>query len=253
MIELRLPNINASTERGQLEQIRAYLYQMAEQLQFAFNNADSSSSNVVMYSSATKGGTNTPSTEDAQKTFNSIKPLIIKSADIVSAYYEEIDNLLKLSSEYVAQSDFGTYTESTTNAISANSDSITQHLTRISTIESNVEGINDAIKTQNSYIKSGFVGTTLDDTGLATESAPGIEIGDHQTLEDGTITATVKKYARFTAYGLELFGDSLEHPVAYIKQHKLYIRDAEFIGKVVFGAFRIDTSKGFNLKYIGRG
>ncbi len=258
MINLRLPNITAPTERGQLEQMRSYLYQMAEELQFAFDNANSSSSNVVMSTSSTKGSANAISIEEAQDTFNSIKSLIIKSADIVKAYYEEIDSLLKLSGDYVAQSDFGTYKETTTNAISANSDSITQHITRIETIESGVEGVKNTIKTQNSYINYGAVGTTLDDTGLATYNAPGIEIGDHQTLDDGTITATNRKYARFTAYGLELFGDSLDSPVAYIKQYKLYITNlstanAEITGTLTLGAFRVDTSKGFNLKYIGRG
>ena len=251
-INLRLPNITAPTEKGQLEQMQRFLYQMVEQLQFAFDNADSSSTDVVMPTSATKGGTDAETIKKAQDTFNSIKSLIIKSADIVKAYYEEIDSLLKLNGEYVAQSDFGAYAEKTEQKISANSDNITQYITRIETIESSVEGIRDTIKTQNSYIHYGAVGTTLDDTGLANETAPGIEIGDHQTLNDGTVT-TNKKYARFTAYGLELFGDSLDHPVAYVKQDKLYIRDAEFIGKVIFGTFQLDTTKGFNLKYIGRG
>lgn len=260
-IELRLPNITATTDKGQLEQIRSYLYQMAQELQFALNNADSSSSNVVVAPATSKGtssgGTSADDIKKAQDTFDSIKSLIIKSADIVDAYYDEIDSLLKLSGEYVAQSDFGTYTEKTDNLISANSESITQHLSRIETIESGVDGVNDMIKTQKSYLDYGAVGTTLDDTGLATENAPGIEIGDFQTLDDGVTTVANQKYARFTAYGLELFGASLDDPVAYIKQYKLYITNlstinAEISGTLTLGAFKIDATKGFNLKYIGK-
>ena len=35
--DIRLPNITATTEKGQLEQMRSYLYQFAEQLQYAVN------------------------------------------------------------------------------------------------------------------------------------------------------------------------------------------------------------------------
>ena len=255
-IELRLPNITATTEKGQLEQMRSYLYQMSEQLQFALNSADSSSSNAVAYSSSkgvSKVGASAEDTKSAYDTFNSIKSLIIKSADIVNAYYEEINNLLNLSNTYVAQSDFGTYFSEATNTVSADGESITQKLSKIEGIESDVEGVKSTIKTQNSYINYGVVGTTLDDTGRAKEGAPGIEIGAYQTIDDGTIVTTNKKYARFTAYGLELFGNSFDKPVAYIKQYKLYITNAEITGKLTLGAFQIDTSKGFNLKYIGRG
>lgn len=37
MIDIRLPQINAPTPQGQIAQIRSYLFQLAEQLQWAFN------------------------------------------------------------------------------------------------------------------------------------------------------------------------------------------------------------------------
>jgi hypothetical protein len=256
-LDIRLPNINGKTDREQLAQVKSYLHQLAEQLQWALNTGMSGSvANVVLQTSSKNVSSTTGSTEmsvsDAQKAFTVLKPLIIKSADIVSAYYEEIDKLIDLSGKYTASSDFGDYTKETNNTISANSTSITQQLSRIETVESDVEGINSAIKEQDGYIKMGAVGTTLDDTGLAEESAPGIEIGDYQTLSDGVTTITNTRYARFTAYGLELFGSTLNKPVAYIKQYKLFITDMEITGAAQFGAFMIDTSTGFKLKYVGR-
>jgi hypothetical protein len=47
-IELRLPQINGKTDREQLAQIKSYLYQMAQQLQWALHNVSASSSNVVL-------------------------------------------------------------------------------------------------------------------------------------------------------------------------------------------------------------
>lgn len=45
-IELRLPNIKGN-DKEQLVQIRSYLYQLTEQLQWALNNINTSSSNYV--------------------------------------------------------------------------------------------------------------------------------------------------------------------------------------------------------------
>lgn len=252
-IDIRLPNISASTDAGQLAQIRSYLYQFAEQMQWALNTIEKgqSSEAIEVINTGTQA-TSTTTESVAQSTFNSIKSLIIKSADIVSAYYEEIDKLIELNGKYVAESDFGTYKEETKQTISAASDGVTQSFAKIATIESEVDGIKSYISKNNSYIKSGQVGTTLDDTGMATEDAPGIEIGDYRTLDDGVTQEILERFARFTAYGLELFGSSLTTPVAYIKQYKLYITNAEITGKLKIGGYEIDSSDGLAFKWVGR-
>lgn len=264
-LDIRLPNINATTDAGQLQQIRTYLYQFAEQLQWAMNTLESGQSGEAIVQKG-GGGSASVSTEeaDAMSSFNEIKSLIIRSADIVDAYYEEIDKLISLSGKYVAESDFGTYKEETSNSISATNDSITQTLSRVASIESDVEGIKDAEYSRNSYIKYGEVGSAIavDDNGneYTDPDAVGIEIGVHFVLEDGTISETTKRYARFTENGLELFGDSLERAVAYVRKDKLYITNAEFSGMVYFGqresstvfeGYRVDTSNGLVFKWIG--
>lgn len=40
MFDFRLPSITGKTEREQTEQIKSYLYQLAEQLQFALNDIE---------------------------------------------------------------------------------------------------------------------------------------------------------------------------------------------------------------------
>lgn len=251
-IDIRLPNISASTDAGQLAQIRSYLYQFAEQMQWALNTIEKGQSSEAIEMVSAGGAPVKTSESEAQSTFNSIKSLIIKSADIVDAYYEEIDNLLDLNGKYVAQSDFGTYVSETNQTIGATSTQVSQNLTKIETITSDVDGIINGIREKDSYIHYGYVGTTLDDTGLATEDAPGIEIGDFTTLDDGETVQTIKRFARFTAYGLELFGESMDYPVAYIKQSKLFITNAEFTGTVIFGGYKVDTSNGLAFKWVGR-
>jgi hypothetical protein len=123
-IDIRLPQINARTEGEQLVQIRSYLYQLAEQLQWALSNVDTSLNSVIVAPTPRVIGSSSGSAVSPQATFDSIKALIIKSADIVDAYYEEINK--KLVGLYVAQSDFGTYSEETASNIKANSTSIEQ-------------------------------------------------------------------------------------------------------------------------------
>lgn len=246
-IDIRMPNINAPTDAGQLQQIRSYLYQFAEQMKWALDTMGAGSNETIVKQG--EGSASESSEEaDAMATFNEVKSLIIKSADIVDAYYEEIDKMISLSGKYVAQSEFGDYTEETNQTISATSEYVTQTLTKVETIEGKLDGIESSIKEKESYIRYGYVGTTLDDTGIATNDAPGIEIGDFNEF-DGTV---YKRFARFTAYGLELFGNTLDHPVAYIKQSKLYIVEAEITGTLKLGGYRIDTSNGLSFKWIGR-
>lgn len=68
---ITLPNITAASERGQLEQIRSYLYQLTEQLKWALNSIEQGSKS-----------TNEMPVKERQDTYNSIKSFIIRSADI---------------------------------------------------------------------------------------------------------------------------------------------------------------------------
>jgi predicted nucleic acid-binding Zn-ribbon protein len=129
-IELRLPNITGVTEKEQLLQIKSYLYQLSQELQYAFETVIKTSGTSESTPSVTNqpypGFTSSSGTEsgNAQVTFAAMKSLIIKSADIVNAYYAEINK--RLEGVYVAQSDFGKFAEKTSQEIEATSKAITQ-------------------------------------------------------------------------------------------------------------------------------
>jgi hypothetical protein len=72
-IDIKYPNISATSERGQLEQIRGYLYQLADQLKWAFNSMENASQ-----TNPSKNGTT--SEKDGITSLNSIKALLMKSA-----------------------------------------------------------------------------------------------------------------------------------------------------------------------------
>lgn len=153
MVNLRLPNINGANEREKLAQMQSYLYQLVEQLQFALNTVESSTPDSpvksqmpvrVIQSSPVAMMSLDRGLSDDQATFQAIKPLIIKSADIVNAYYEEINR--RLESIYVARSDFGTFMEETSQEISETSTDITRAFSNIQTIVSEIGTIDTNVK-----------------------------------------------------------------------------------------------------------
>ena len=137
-VNLRLPKITGLSEKEQILQIKNYLYQLVGDLQFALNGSGSASNSAVSLTSQGSGSSGYVDI-NTMAVFTALKPLIIKSADIVSAYYEQINT--KLKGIYVAQSDFGTYTEQTSQEIEQNSTEIAQAFTNIQTIDTDLQGV----------------------------------------------------------------------------------------------------------------
>lgn len=240
-MNIRLPNINATTEAGQLQQIRSYLYQFAEQLQWALNTIETGGSLSGGLVTQSAGSMSTGGQTETEKNFNQIKSLIIKSADIVNAYYEQINARLK--GTYVAQSDFGTYTENTQQILTANSTGISQLFENLQIISETVDGLYDAQIHTSAYIKSGLLYQA--DNGVPVY---GLEIGQTNTI-DGV--DTFDKFARFTSDRLSFY-DRNDTEVAYISDYKLFITNAEVTGSLTLGGYKIDTSNGLAFKWIGR-
>jgi catabolite regulation protein CreA len=241
-LDLRLPNITATTEREQLVQIKSYLYQLAQQLQWALNTVETQSTSNNVAQRPSQSVIVQAKEEDAEVTFNSLKSLIIKSADIVDAYYDEISK--RLTGLYVAQSDFGTYIEETALTIEANSQGITQNYENVQQIITNIEALNISLLESQAHIHSGIL--YYDDIG---HPVYGLEIGQRNTVDGEEV---FNKYARFTSDRLSFY-DQNNSEVAYISDYKMYVTNVEVTGVLRLGAFQIDTTKGFNLKYVGRG
>lgn len=213
MIDIRFPSITATDEAGQILQIKNYLYQLVEQLNVGLSTQEQKS--VVVAEKPVS------QEQQAQENFAEIKSLIIKSADIVNAYYEEINK--KLSGVYVASSDFGDYTEKTDQAIQANSTNITQVFSSYAQIDSKVAGIESTIKETNAYIKSGLL---EENDG---KRIYGIEVGQ----DTGT---GFTRFARFTAEKLSFY-DQSGNEVAWVSNNKLFIKTAEVQYMFVMGGF----------------
>lgn len=235
MMDIRMPNITATTPQGQMEQVRSYLFQMVQQLNFSLKAVEEK----ALEAQTTAEGSAKNEVQQAQSTFNSIKGLIIKSADIVNAYTESIST--KLEGQYVAQSDFGTFLNTTIADIQADSEAIEQKY-------GNFQEILDALGERvseiaaNAYIRSGLLDYSDDGHGIY-----GIEIGQTDT-EDGVVT--FNRYSRFTSDGLSFF-DNNGIETAYIKNSTLYITNAVVKGTLQVGKYVLDPTYGIALLWMG--
>ena len=234
---IELPNITGNTPSEQTRQLQSYLFQMVGQLNWALNTIDTASS-TEFASSAIKFEQGEKITEkEAVDTFNSIKALIIKSADIVKAYEETI--MTDFNGTYFAGSDFGSYLEQTNRSIEENSKGVNEVYVNVQTVSGKVDGIENETKETNAYIKRGYLGYH----DRLKKDVYGVAVGQ-------TDNGAYKRYAWFISEGLCLF-DENDNEVAYVSQNKLYIRDAAFFGTVQFGEYKLDTSDGLAFTWIG--
>ena len=230
-VNLRLPNITAANDSGKLQQVQSYLYQLVEQLNKALVYVDGASGNSQL-AQRQSGAVSTGEKPDPAVTFNSIKNLIIKSADIVEAYYDTIS--ARLEGVYVAESDFGSYAEKTSQQIQGNSASIEQLYSNLQAIITDIEGLEHSVIDVNAHIKSGLL--YYDDLGVPVY---GLEIGQRTKIDGEEV---FNKYARFTS-GKLAFYDQNGTEVAYISDQKLYITHAHITGTFIEGGFQ-DTVQG---------
>ena len=241
-IDLRFPNITATSAEGQMAQMQSYMHQLVQQLNWALNTiGDAQSGNT---SNIVVGGSGEEiSPKEAEDTFNSIKALIIKSADIVKAYEETIKT--DFNGEYFADSDFGSYLEQTSRSIEENSKGVTEMYTNVQTITDKVSGLEEDVRTTNAYIRKGL----LDENDMIY----GIEVGE--TTQDGAYIT----YAQFTSDKLTFF-DANKNPVAYVgageadksDTNNLYVLGkARFVGDIHMGGYRADTSDGLAFTWVG--
>lgn len=241
MADFRKPNFNAPTPEGKIKQVESYLFQLTNQLNFALKAADDEEKRRG-YSSLDSAKNNTEAKsegDEAHDTFLKLKNMIIKSADIVNAYYEVIST--KLCGEYSALSDYGTFKQSTEATLAATSTSLNQHYSSIQTIEDELGNLSE-LRKDDCYIRTGW----LDDD----ETIAGVEIGKTSSQNDAMDTA----FARFTTEELVFYdgnGTKDENRLGWFSQYKLNIRSARIEGNLELNDYILDTTNGIAFKWVG--
>ena len=230
--DFRMPQISGS-DREQLAQLKSYLYQFIPQLQWALNSLETSSasnaSNYVAPQTQNSSATQSSSSKAPTIAFDELKALIIKSADIVDAYYEEIET--RLSGSYVAESDFGTFVEQTEQTTKETATGVEKNFTNIQQILTDIENVSLYLAEVDAHIHTGIL--YYDSDGLPVY---GLEIGQKNTVDGEEI---FNKYARFTSDKLSFY-DKNGTEVAYVSDYKLYIRNVEITSSFKIGGL-VDT------------
>lgn len=216
-MSIPLPRQITGSGQEQLRQIQSYLFRLSQELELALGTVDKQLLTLRDTAAQTERTVQAVSeSQNPKAQFSSLKALIIKSADIVNAYYEEISR--KLSGEYVAQSDFGAFRQETRQEIRENSQEITRAFSNMQVIEDTLAELNGAVTQVNAWIKTGKLGEDQDSVPIY-----GVEIGQ-QTEKDGIVA--FQKFARLLADRLSFFDrNGLE--VSYIGEESMHITRAE--------------------------
>lgn len=225
MTNIRLPNINAATEKEQLIQVKSYLHQLVQELNWALSTIESGTSKEVKQTET--GGAVTK--QELTTSFNNLKALIIKSSETVMAYSQAAEE--RYESLYVAQSDFGTYTEQASQEIQKNATAVENFYENMQKIVTDIETLEHSLIEVSANIKSGLL--YYDDSGIPVY---GVEVGQRTEIDGVEV---FDKFARFISDRLSFY-DQNGNEVAYISDRKLYITHVEVKGSFRMGGF-VDT------------
>lgn len=211
-VQIRLPEISGGDAADQLARVQNYLTYLAGELQFAFDSISREQDTAAAEIEAAVQRAENPT----PAVFTNLKNLIIKSADIVERYSEEIQR--RLEGKYTAASEFGSFVQETRQLIQENAEGITREFSHIQQLESLVEGIQGGLEQVNAYIRTGLL---YYDSGEM--PVYGLEIGQ-QEERDGSVS--FRKFVRLSADRLAFF-DQNETEIAYISDQKLHVTAAE--------------------------
>ena len=257
MIEINQPNITNENQQQALLQMRSYLYQLSGQLNWAFSTLEtgggSTGSDIAIVGS---DGAIKEATEEGRSpsdVFNDLKGLIIKSADIVNAYYDTIK--ARLDGQYVAESDFGTFQENLTSTITATAEGVVQQFgyeSRLDALDAAAAGFDVYRNKTEGFIRQGFI--DYDEHGV-----PIIGVAIGQNLKSTTVEVGEQILEKFDETQSCAFYTSEKvsfriggNEVAYISNRKLYSKDAEVTGSLTVGGWLMSHgSAGLTLRYIG--
>lgn len=246
------PPALAGDETQQLISMYRYLQQVSDRLNEAMNNIT-----VENFSQGTRetiqtvmdGGNAEKKIRDSQ---NTLKSMIIKTAEIVRTEMEEIRTQLTERVTAVSE-EFGTMEREVTNSIEANAEGIRQTIETVETIQSAVNGVEGYVERTSGYIFSGIIGQKTD-SGGNTVNVLGIAIGEGITAYDAGGNAVINdaaKVATFTKDRLSFYQGGVE--MAYFSDRKMYISSAEVTGALTMGNYiwKIHTDNSMSLMVNG--
>ena len=235
---IRYPNIIGKSDSQKLAQMSSYLHQLADELNYQLDKTGNLMSGYA--STANDIEKAVTKKNDPVSNFNDIKALIIKSADIVDAYYTEINK--KLEGQYVAESDFGTFKQETEAQLTANSERIEIVFTNQESISTDLESVKGFNRDIKAYIQFGEL------YGENGETFYGLELGQTTEVDGGKVFS---KFVRLTADKLSFY-DENGTEVAYASGQR-FVSPSMEAKELYIGGFKVFPRDNGNLsiRWIG--
>ena len=253
MSELLMPPYPNGSVQQQLTQQYSYLFQMAQQLNMALSALEggavstAGNSGQQRKSGGAAAAVGKAALENAEQ-FQNLRAMIVKTAKQVSRNMEQLET--RLSEEYVASSQFGTYVQRLSAYLEANPEALTQYYSFCSDLAANVAAVDAAFSNYKldteGYIRTGIV--------YYDGPAPvyGVAVGQNLTTTeiDGQQVVEQNNFrAVFTAQRLSFWQDSTE--IAYVSNNRLYITNITVLDSISIGHWRMDSGNGLAFKWIG--
>lgn len=237
-------------ERAQLTQLYRYLFRLSEQLNVGLSALEGGSATVMRAQNGSGSALSPAGTDpeqfwtEADAQYNSLKSLIIKTANIVRSEMDQI--VTNLGSEYVAVSEWGEYKESVSREIEDTAKYTMENF------EYNEEILNipkmaaifDSYRIEaTGYIRRGIIG--FDD-----ENFPifGIAIGQELKHKEVTVGGEVyevfdetQNMATYTADRLSFWVNGVE--VAYLSNSELVVTRVIVSDSIQLGEWNIEVNK----------
>lgn len=177
-MNLRYPELNAPDADGKLRQLQSYLFQLVDILNIGFSQQETAAQEVKQ--AAAELAKTTPKTP--LESFDAIKGLIIKSADIVEAYGEKIDKTLV--GKYVAVSDFGTYTEDQLVQLGISPNSLKSTMERVQTISDRQDSDYDLFRQEISRVEQTANDVSIRIDSVESDGVTKVKTGMGYTFDD---------------------------------------------------------------------
>lgn len=256
MVTLNPPPALRGAQAQQLEQIRSYLFIISDQLNQALNNLTEDNFAKEVQDALTSERTKNEDTrQNVSDSYGDLKSLIIKTASSVRAEMDLITTTLQ--SNYVAKSDFGTYTENINTQITQTAAGVKTAIDAIESVQGQVNSgdaeLEEYISKTAGYILQGIVGYD------GANPIIGIAIGQDLTTTGMKTTINGKEYAEidktqnmsvWTTQKLSFFISGTE--VAYFSNGALHVGNIE-VGNKITGnnEWEISFADGFSINWIG--
>lgn len=214
------PPILNGSEEDKLRQLYGYLNTMSEKLNTALMNIS-----IEQLAPETKTVIVESGSKPASETYDTLKSIIIKTAEIVRTEMDEISTTLETKVTALS-SKFGTYEETLTDTITMTARGIMQDFD----YEGKITALEDKAATTESYIDNmdGYIFA-----GILESGEPGIAIGVRMKDEDGS-TIMSNKMATFTSGQLSFYNGG-DDPVAYFSSDTFYITNGNVTNSMKMG------------------